>query len=446
MALLVAVLAWAFAVRPAYAFTPPKIAGHVTDAAGKLSDGDRRALNEKLAAYRAKTKNEIAVFIVRSLEGETIDDVAYATFNAWKIGVAGKDNGVLLVIAPNERRVRIETGKGIGDKVTDLQANDIIRSRIGPRLKQEQFREAIDDGTSALMALLDGKSAPSAAPTASATSTSTASTAAAETPPAAAPTPPPLNEKAKYRLTSYFTDENSLLEGALRASYDAETAASVKAGKKAIGVLVLPRTEEEPIGRIHVDASTPDGVIAVLLVRPSTNEVYVRDIAFPAYDEYRTAMVGVEGAIEEQLRAGRAEEGIRTGVRSLLELSTRDAEKRARRAAAVAERAHKENVSDGIFLGTLATLFLGITVLGIRASRRKPQTNSRESTSSSSSSESSSGFSTYTPPTPPTFTSAFDSFPSSTSPAPTVDTSPRVDTSYSGGGGTSGGGGSSDSY
>src|SRR5882757_1158639 len=139
-----AFLAFFLVAQIASAFKPPPLEGHVTDTAGKLTAVDKKAINTRLAAYRVKSTNEIAVFIARSLEGETIDDVAYATFNAWKLGKRGKDNGVLLVIAPAERRVRIETGKGIGDKLTDLQANDIIRQHISPHLKQDQFRAAVD--------------------------------------------------------------------------------------------------------------------------------------------------------------------------------------------------------------------------------------------------------------------------------------------------------------
>src|SRR6185436_945485 len=96
-------------------------------------------------------------FVVGSLEGETIDDIAYKTFNAWGVGQKGKDNGVLLVIAPNERKVRIETGLGVGGALTDLQSNDIIRQVIAPKLKDNRFFEAIDQGTNAIAeALIKG--------------------------------------------------------------------------------------------------------------------------------------------------------------------------------------------------------------------------------------------------------------------------------------------------
>lgn len=101
-------------------YVPPPIAGYVTDAAGRLSPGEIAVLNQKLATYRACSSNHVAVFLPKSLDGSSIEDVAYATFETWKLGEAQRDNGVLLVLATNERRVRIETGKGAGGQLTDV--------------------------------------------------------------------------------------------------------------------------------------------------------------------------------------------------------------------------------------------------------------------------------------------------------------------------------------
>src|SRR5829696_4307836 len=144
---LLLVLAALLHPRLALAFVPPPIQGHITDTAGKLSASDRSELEAKLAAVEASTGNELAVFLCGSLEGEAIEDVAYVTFNTWQLGKKGADNGVLLVIAPNERRIRIETGKGVGGALTDLESNEIIRDKIGPLLKQDRFKDAIAAGT-----------------------------------------------------------------------------------------------------------------------------------------------------------------------------------------------------------------------------------------------------------------------------------------------------------
>jgi uncharacterized protein len=151
LALLCAILAFAL---PSLAFTPPRLEGHVVDTAGKLGADDVAYLDGKLDAIRRRTGFEIVAFVPGSLEGEPIDDVAYTSFNAWGLGRKGADNGVLLVIAPTERKVRIETGKGVGGALTDLQSNDIIRQKIAPLLQQERFRDAIDQGTAAIAAEL----------------------------------------------------------------------------------------------------------------------------------------------------------------------------------------------------------------------------------------------------------------------------------------------------
>lgn len=151
---LAALTAALCAALPAFAFTPPPIDGHVNDAAGKLTATQRQALNAKLDDVRQKTGYEIAALIAGPLEGEAIEDVAFATFKAWKLGQKGKDNGVLLVIAPSERRVRIETGKGVGGDLTDLESNEIIRTNISPHLRENRFFEAVDEGTNAIVTTL----------------------------------------------------------------------------------------------------------------------------------------------------------------------------------------------------------------------------------------------------------------------------------------------------
>lgn len=132
------------------AFTPPELHGHVVDTAGKLTGEDADYLEQKLERIRQKTGVDIVAFVAGSLEGEDIEDVAYKAFNTWKLGKKGADNGVLLVIAPAERRIRIETGKGVGGALTDLQTNDIIRKTINPLLQQDRLRDAIDQGTTAI--------------------------------------------------------------------------------------------------------------------------------------------------------------------------------------------------------------------------------------------------------------------------------------------------------
>ncbi len=168
--LLVFLAALVFPAQQALAFQPPPLVGHVVDTSGKLEAGDVSYLEGRLEEVNAKTGFEIAVLVTGSLDGETIDDVAYTTFNTWGVGHAGRDDGVLLVIALADRKVRIETGKGVGGLLTDLQSSDIIEHTIGPRLADGHVREAIDDGTQAIAQDLGAgsptadKSPPHAAP------------------------------------------------------------------------------------------------------------------------------------------------------------------------------------------------------------------------------------------------------------------------------------------
>jgi uncharacterized protein len=146
------------APRIAGAYTPPRLDGHVVDAAGKLSPEQRLRIDEKLDRLRRTSGFAIVVFLPASLEGQTIEDVAYDTFNAWGVGAKDRDDGVLLVVATAERRVRIETGKGVGGELTDLQSSEIIRG-MAPLLRAERYYEAVDGATDAIARALAGEGA-----------------------------------------------------------------------------------------------------------------------------------------------------------------------------------------------------------------------------------------------------------------------------------------------
>lgn len=146
---LLLVLLAAF-VAPAQAHEVPPLRGHVVDTSGKLSAEDVAYLDAQLERDRAELGVPLAVFVVGSLDGEPIEDVAYQAFNAWAIGDAERDDGVLLVIAPEERRVRIETGKGLGERLTDLESSEIIENTIAPLLADSRYRSAIEQGAQAI--------------------------------------------------------------------------------------------------------------------------------------------------------------------------------------------------------------------------------------------------------------------------------------------------------
>jgi len=161
VAVLFGLLLFCFAPAALAAYEPPEMTGHVTDPAGRLSDEMVTKLNAKLESYRLRTGNEIAVFLPATLGDYSVDDVGFQTARKWKLGAGKNDNGVLLVIAPVERKVRIEVGKGVEGALTDLQSNDIIQ-KMKPRLKSGEWGLAADEGTDEIMATLDSGGAASA--------------------------------------------------------------------------------------------------------------------------------------------------------------------------------------------------------------------------------------------------------------------------------------------
>lgn len=137
-------------------YEPPPLQGHVVDGTNTLTATQIEALNTKLTALREQTGFAVVVFIASSLEDRPIEDVAYDTFNKWQIGEAGKDNGVLLLMAPNERRSRIETGKGVGGELTDIESVEILRTYVTPAMKDGDLARAADQGADAIQQSLVG--------------------------------------------------------------------------------------------------------------------------------------------------------------------------------------------------------------------------------------------------------------------------------------------------
>ena len=125
--LLLTVLAILGISRATLAYSPPPLSGPVTDLAGVLAPADKARIEGKLRALKGTSGPQLAVLILPSLGGETVEDVAYATAKSWKLGDAVRDDGVLLLVATGERKIRIETGKGVGGALPDLAANRIIK-------------------------------------------------------------------------------------------------------------------------------------------------------------------------------------------------------------------------------------------------------------------------------------------------------------------------------
>ena len=137
----------------------PFLTGRVTDNAEILSEGVRSSLTERLKAHEDRTGDQIAVLTVPSLGGESIEEYAVRVFEAWKLGEKGKDNGVLVVVAPKDRRMRIEVGYGLEGTLTDLLAGRIIRNVITPRFKAGDYDGGVAAGVNAILDVLEKGSA-----------------------------------------------------------------------------------------------------------------------------------------------------------------------------------------------------------------------------------------------------------------------------------------------
>ncbi|MDT3734677.1 MAG: TPM domain-containing protein [Denitratisoma sp.] len=140
----------------------PYLSGRVVDNAEILGAETKLKLAEQLKAHEAETGNQIAVLTVPSLEGESVESYAEQVFNAWKLGQKGKDNGVLVLVAPDDRRMRIEVGYGLEGTLTDVAASRIVRNVMTPRFKEGNFDAGVAEGVAAVIGQLTGAEAPPA--------------------------------------------------------------------------------------------------------------------------------------------------------------------------------------------------------------------------------------------------------------------------------------------
>ena len=117
----------------------------VDDQAGLLSPAAENRIAAELAQLEQRTSDQVAVKTVATLDGETIEQVALAAARSAALGHKGKDNGVLLLVAPHEKKVRIETGRGIAGVLTDAEAGAIVREMVGA-FRSGQFENGIESG------------------------------------------------------------------------------------------------------------------------------------------------------------------------------------------------------------------------------------------------------------------------------------------------------------
>jgi len=158
--------AWiAFAAAPAAAMAQaqqavPALESRVTDLVGTLTPAQRAGLEEKLAAFEARKGAQIAVLIVPTTQPEAIEQYSIRVVDAWKLGREKPDDGALLLVAMQDRALRIEVGRGLEGALTDLVANRIIDETITPRFREGDFAAGIASGVDRMIAVVDGEVLP----------------------------------------------------------------------------------------------------------------------------------------------------------------------------------------------------------------------------------------------------------------------------------------------
>ena len=153
---LIAAFLFAVLVLPALALTFPTLTGRVVDEANILDAAQRAALTQKLADLETKSTDQLVVVTLKSLQGTSIEDYGYQLGRQWQIGQKDKNNGVLLIVAPNERKVRIEVGYGLEGTLTDLVSNFIIQNSILPRFRANDYPGGINRGVDDIIQVLTG--------------------------------------------------------------------------------------------------------------------------------------------------------------------------------------------------------------------------------------------------------------------------------------------------
>jgi uncharacterized protein len=146
-------------VTAAFAFDFPQLTGRVVDQAGVMSAESRASIDTKLKGLEDKSGIQLVVATVKSLQGGDVETYANELFRAWKLGQAQKNNGVLLLVAPNEHKVRIEVGYGLEGTLTDALSSVVISSAIIPRFKTGDFSGGIERGVDGIISILSGDTA-----------------------------------------------------------------------------------------------------------------------------------------------------------------------------------------------------------------------------------------------------------------------------------------------
>jgi uncharacterized protein len=154
---LLAALCLLLGAHSARALEVPALKGRVNDYAGMLSGGTAQQLEAALAELEHTDSTQIVVLTIPSLEGESLEAFSLRVAEQWQIGQKGKDNGALLLVAKDDRKIRIEAGYGLEGKLTDLVSGRIIRNVMIPEFKMGRFDQGIVDGVAAMAGVVKGE-------------------------------------------------------------------------------------------------------------------------------------------------------------------------------------------------------------------------------------------------------------------------------------------------
>jgi uncharacterized protein len=148
-----------FAVAGADVAVPP-LGARVTDLTGTLSGGAVARIEAKLADFEAKKGSQIAVLIVPSTQPEEIEQYGIRVADLWKLGRKGVDDGAILIVAKNDRRMRIEVGRGLEGALPDAIANRIIAETVAPHFKAGDFDGGVEAGVNQIISVVNGEPLP----------------------------------------------------------------------------------------------------------------------------------------------------------------------------------------------------------------------------------------------------------------------------------------------
>ena len=140
----------------ARALEVPPLRARVNDLAGMMGEHAAAQLEHRLSQFETQTKHQVAVLTIPSLNGDSLEDFSIRVAEAWKIGNKGTDDGVILIIARDDRKIRIEVGYGLEGVLPDAVANRIIQEVIVPQFRNQDFTGGIELGTSAIIQAVEG--------------------------------------------------------------------------------------------------------------------------------------------------------------------------------------------------------------------------------------------------------------------------------------------------